>query len=131
MLFVEQASLRKPTPAELQILEVLWDRGASTVRQVHGVLTVAQGTGHTTVLKLLQIMHQKGLVLRDESRRSHVYTPAVSRARTRGQLVRDLMERAFSGSATELVASALGEKPASKKELAALRALIDEMENGS
>ncbi len=121
----------KPTPAELQILEIIWDIGLATVRQVHAKLSQVQPTGHTTVLKLMQIMHRKGLVVRDESSRSHVYEAAQPREQTRGKLVRDLIDRAFSGSAAGLVSSALAEKVATPAELAEIRALLDRLEGES
>src|SRR5215470_186468 len=93
----------RPTPAELEILNVLWKSGPSTVREVHASLGEAKSTGYTTVLKLLQIMTEKGLVERDERQRAHVYTARLAEAQTQRQLVRDLLERAFGGSATKLV----------------------------
>ena len=117
-----------PTDAELAILSVLWKRGPSTVRDVHEALRASQDTGYTTVLKLLQIMMQKGLVRRDESQRSHVYRAAVTCDGTQRRLVGDLLEKAFAGSARDLVMRALSVKPASREELAAIRALLDEAE---
>jgi predicted transcriptional regulator len=117
-----------PTDAELAILGVLWKHGPSTVREVHEALRPSQDTGYTTVLKLLQIMTQKGLVKRDESARSHVYRAAVTADRTQKRLVGDLLEKAFDGSASELVMRALSVKPASREELAKIRALLDEAE---
>jgi predicted transcriptional regulator len=117
-----------PTDAELAILGVLWKRGPSTVRDVHEALRSSQDTGYTTVLKLLQIMTQKGLVKRDESARSHVYRAAVTADRTQKRLVGELLDKAFDGSASELVMRALSIKPASREELAKIRALLDEAE---
>jgi BlaI family transcriptional regulator, penicillinase repressor len=117
-----------PTDAELAILAVLWKQGPSTVRDVHEALRSTQDTGYTTVLKLLQIMTQKGLVKRDESQRSHVYRAAVTADRMQKRLVGDLLDKAFSGSAHDLVMRALSIKPASREELAAIRALLDEAE---
>lgn len=117
---------RLPTDAELAILTILWSRGGSTVREVHDAL--ADGTGYTTVLKLLQIMHQKGLVKRDESERTHVYRAAVAADRTQTQLVRDLADRAFAGSASQLVMRALSSQRTPPDELAAIRALLDAAE---
>lgn len=116
-----------PTDAELAILGVLWRRGPSTVRQVHEALSPSQGTGYTTVLKLMQLMAQKGLLVRDESQRSHVYRPASAAAQTQRRLLGDLMEKAFAGSAAELVMRALSVKRASKRELEEIRTLIDEL----
>ncbi len=120
----------RPTDAELAILRVLWDRGPSTVRQVHGVLERDRPTGYTTVLKLLQIMIEKGLVLRDESERTHVYRARLSEQQTQRQLVRDLVDRAFDGSAAKLVMQALATKRASREELDEIRRLLDERTEG-
>ncbi len=117
----------RPTDAELAILRVLWARGPSTVRQVQAELNRLRPTGYTTVLKLFQIMHEKGLVLRDESQRTHVYRPRLSEDRTQRRLVRDLLERAFGGSAPKLVMQALSVKKASADELTEIRKLLDEM----
>jgi BlaI family penicillinase repressor len=120
----------QPTEAELAILEVLWDAGPSTVREVHDTLrrTRRSTTGYTTVLKLMQIMARKGLVGRDESSRSHVYTATYSREITRMGLVGTLIEKAFSGSTSQLVLSALSSKRTSPKELAAIREFLDRAE---
>jgi BlaI family penicillinase repressor len=111
----------RPTDGELLILTVLWHRGPSTVRQVHEVLERDRPTGYTTVLKLLQIMHQKGLVLRDESERSHVYRGRVSEQQAQRQLVRDLVDRAFAGSTVGLIAQALALTRPSRAEAAEIR----------
>jgi BlaI family transcriptional regulator, penicillinase repressor len=118
--------LPRPTDAELAILRVLWDRGPSTVRQVQEVLERGRPTCYTTVLKLLQIMTDKGLVLRDVSERTHVYRARLSTEQTQRQLVRDLVERAFGGSAAQLVMQALSTRPASREELDEIRRLLDE-----
>lgn len=123
-----KSGIPKPTEAELAILRVLWDRGASTVREVHDVLNLEKETGYTTVLKLMQIMLDKGLVERDESRRTHVYRPRVPEEKTQRQLVGDLIERAFSGSAQKLVMQALSAKKVSPDELEQIRALLDHIE---
>src|SRR5918997_2908635 len=102
----------RPTDAELAILRVLWDRGPSTVRQVHEVLLRERPTAYTTALKLLQIMTEKGLVRRDETDRTHVYHPRLTEEQTQRQLVRDLLDRAFGGSASKLVMQALATKKA-------------------
>lgn len=117
-----------PTDAELAILNVLWKRGPCTVRDVHDDLSPSQGTGYTTVLKLMQLMAQKGLVLRDESSRSHVYRAASPEAQTQKRLVGDLVDKAFSGSAAQLVLRALSGQRASREELNTIRALLDEIE---
>jgi predicted transcriptional regulator len=120
----------RPTPAELEILRVLWTLGPSTVREVHESLGESKTTGYTTVLKLLQIMAEKGLVSRDESRRAHVYAPRLAEAQTQRQLVRDLLDRAFGGSASSLVMQALSTKRASPEEIARIRKMLDEIEGG-
>lgn len=120
--------LPQPTPAELAILKVLWDRGPSTVREVHEVLSVERAMGYTTVLKLMQIMAQKGLVRRDERQKTHIYRACAAEERTQRQLVRNLLERVFSGSAERLVMRALEGKKVSAEELARIRKLLDEIE---
>jgi predicted transcriptional regulator len=119
-----------PTDAELRILRVLWERGPSTVREVHDRLNAERDTGYTTVLKFLQIMLEKGLVDRDDGQRTHVYRAAVAPDETRRELVEDLADRAFGGSALRLVMQALSAKPASAEELAQVRRLLDELERG-
>jgi predicted transcriptional regulator len=118
----------RPTDAELAILNVLWERGPSTVREVHDALSSSQETGYTTVLKLLQIMTDKRLVVRDESQRAHVYASSESEQRTQRKLIGDLMERAFGGSPSKLVMQALSASKASADELTAIRQMIDEIE---
>jgi predicted transcriptional regulator len=120
----------RPTPAELEILSVLWERGPSTVREVQDALGPERGAGYTTVLKLLQIMADKGLVDRDERARAHVYAPRAAEAQTQRQLVRDLVDRAFGGSAAKLVVQALSGKRASPEEIERIRRLLDEIEGG-
>lgn len=115
-----------PTDAELGILRVLWARGPSTVREVHEALN--DGTGYTTVLKLMQIMTEKGLVVRDESQRAHVYSAQATQQRTQRQLVTDLVDRAFGGSPAQLAMQALSSKKTSPEELAELRRLLDTLE---
>jgi predicted transcriptional regulator len=120
----------RPTDAELAILRVLWDRGPSTVRDVHEALSASQTSGYTTVLKLLQIMTDKGLVVRDETNRAHVYGPKLTEQGTQRQLLRDLVDKAFAGSSANLVLQALSGRRASTKELREIRALLDEIEKG-
>jgi BlaI family transcriptional regulator, penicillinase repressor len=120
----------RPTEAELEILRVLWERGPCTVRQVHEALAIARETGYTTTLKLMQIMADKGLVTRDESSRTHIYTPRASQESTQQQLVADLVTRAFGGSAAELVLRALSAHTASDAELAEIQKLIEEEQEG-
>ena len=121
--------LPRPTDAELAILSVLWERGPSTVRDVHDDLSSTQATGYTTILKLLQIMTEKGLVVRDESQRAHIYEARYSEQKTQRQLLTDLMERAFGGSPAKLVMQALSSsRRTSAEELIAIRELLDRME---
>jgi predicted transcriptional regulator len=120
--------LPRPTDAELAILRVLWERGPSTVRDVTVALQKERGTGYTTALKLMQIMTEKGLVQRNDSQRTHVYEAVAAAEVTQKQLVTDLLERAFGGSAQQLVMQALSSKKASSAELVEIRKLIDEME---
>jgi BlaI family transcriptional regulator, penicillinase repressor len=120
----------RPTPAELEILGVLWDDGPSTVREVHERLAKDRPTGYTTVLKLLQIMTEKGLVSRDEAARAHVYEARAPREQTQRLLVRDLLDRAFGGSSAKLVMQALSARKAPREELARIRELLDRLEGG-
>jgi len=119
---------KRPTAGELAILDVLWTHGPSTVREVHELLSAAKPTGYTTVLKLLQIMAAKDLVRRDEKRRAHVYRARIPREQTQAQLVTDLVDRVFGGSASRLVMQALSSKRSSAKELAEIRRTLDDME---
>ena len=116
----------KPTDAELAILRVLWEKGPSTVRQVHEALADTRDTGYTTTLKLMQIMADKGLVKRNEASRTHVYSAIAGEHQTQQQLVRDLVDRAFGGSAAALVLRALSAEPTSDAELREIRQLIDD-----
>jgi BlaI family transcriptional regulator, penicillinase repressor len=125
---VGNPDLSRLTDAELGILRVLWRRGPSTVRQVCETLGQERDVGYTTVLKLMQIMTEKGLVERDESERTHVYQARLTQEQTQQQLVGDLLEKAFSGSASQLVMQALAARPASADELARIRRLLDELE---
>ena len=119
--------LIRPSDGELAILRVLWDRGPSTVRDVHADLAKGRDIGYTTGLKLLQIMVDKGLVTRDESARSHVYQAAQGEAPTQACLLRELMDKAFEGSAASLVLRALSETPADPAELEAIQATLDRL----
>jgi len=117
---------KKPTDAELAILRVLWARGPSTVRQITEVMSDAgRETGYTTVLKLLQIMTEKGIVVRDESARTHIYAPASTQDQTQRQMVTDLLDRVFDGSAAQLVMQALAAKKTTPEELAEIRKLLN------
>ncbi|MFN0127531.1 MAG: BlaI/MecI/CopY family transcriptional regulator [Verrucomicrobiales bacterium] len=123
-----QASLPKPTEAELELLQIFWQRGPSTVREIHETLSGDKGTGYTTTLKILQKMAEKGLVHRDESERSHIYRPVMRAEQTQRQLVRDLLQKAFGGSPGRLVVAALSEKKATAAEMAEIRRLLNQME---
>lgn len=122
--------LSRPTDAELEILNVLWQRGPSTVRDVYDALSQTREMGYTTVLKLMQIMAEKRLVVRDESNRTHVYEARAPREQTQRQLLGELMERAFDGSPKKLVMQALSSTKASAEELAEIRQMLDELERG-
>ncbi|HEY0180935.1 MAG TPA: BlaI/MecI/CopY family transcriptional regulator [Dokdonella sp.] len=123
--------LPKPTESELAILNVLWELGSGTVRDVYEALYQDDGGGYTTALKLLQIMHAKGLVERDDSQRAHVYRPTLNKERTQKRFLADLVQRVFDGSASQLVLQALGGRPrATRAELEEIRALLDKLEGG-
>lgn len=118
-----------PTTAELEILRVLWDRGPCTVREVHETLYADDGAGYTTALKLMQIMHGKGLVERDDSQRAHVYRAGINKQRTQKRYLTDMARRLFNGSTSQMVLHALGSHPgASREELAEIRALLNKIE---
>ena len=123
-----EAELPRPTDAELEILKVLWRRGPSTVREVFETLGESKTTGYTTVLKLMQIMAEKGLVVRDESERAHRYEPAAPEDETQRRLVGDLLRKAFDGEAAKLVMQALSTERASAEELSEIRRMLDELE---
>jgi len=118
----------RPTDAELAILSVLWEKGPSTVREVHDAISATHDSGYTTVLKLMQIMTDKGLVTRDESQRAHVYSPREGEQKTQKRLLGDLIDRAFGGSPAKLVMQALSASRASAEELRAIREMLDKME---
>jgi predicted transcriptional regulator len=118
----------QPTHAELEILQVLWERGPSTVREVYDELKRAKPVGYTTVLKFMQLMSDKGLVRRNEEQRAHIYESMVPRESTQRQLVRDLLDRAFGGSAMQMVMQALSAKRATPAEIDQIRKLLDEYE---
>ena len=128
---MKKNNLPKPTEAELTMLRVLWRRGPSTVRQVWEQISHEQKTGYTTVLKIMQIMAEKGLVKRDESERSHIYVAALTEEQTQRQVMGHVLERVFSGSAHKLVMQALASKRATPAELAEIRELLDEIEKES
>jgi BlaI family penicillinase repressor len=133
--FVNNTSMaskpRRPTEGELGILGVLWEQGPRSVREIQRILDEARPTGYTTVLKLLQIMTEKGLVERDESCRPQIYRARYTREQTQRQLLRDLMQRAFGGSVKALVLQALAGKKSSPEQLEAIEKLLDEVEGGN
>ena len=121
----------KPTESELEILQVLWTKGIATVREVHEELAKTKDVGYTTTLKLMQIMHEKGLVRRDDSVRTHIYQAAVNKERTQKHLLTKMIDSLFGGSPTQLVIQALGngEHKASREELEKIQALLDNLKN--
>ena len=122
----------KPTESELEILQILWTRGLATVREVHEELAKTKDAGYTTTLKLMQIMHEKGLVKRDDSMRTHIYQAAVNKERTQKHLISKMIDSLFGGSPTQLVIQALGsngEHKASREELEEIQALLNELKN--
>jgi BlaI family penicillinase repressor len=134
-LFVNNAFMastpRRPTEGELAILQVLWDGGPQSVRDIQRILNQAKPTGYTTVLKLMQIMTEKGLIERDESVRPQIYRAAYSQEHTQRQLVRDLMQRAFGGSVKALVLQALAGRKSTPEELSAMEKLLEKFEGGA
>ena len=117
----------KPTEGELEILQVLWEKKTASVRDVHSELSKSKEVGYTTTLKLMQIMHEKGLVLRDETMRTHIYQPAVNKEKTQRHLVGRMIDSLFGGSSSQLVLQALGEKGATADELAEIQKLLDRL----
>jgi BlaI family penicillinase repressor len=124
----KQKAIPLPTEAELSILNILWAAGPSTVREVHEALSVKR-TGYTTVLKQMQVMTEKGLLKRSERFRSHVYEAGLSKQQTQQQLTRNLLQRAFDGSAKNLVLGALSSQRVSPKELAEIRQVLEKFES--
>ena len=122
-----KTKISKPTESELEILAVLWDKKIASVRTVHEELSKTKDAGYTTTLKLMQIMFEKKLVTRDDSNKTHIYAPAVTREKTQNQFLNRMIDSLFAGSATELVMQALGNNNASKAELDKIRQLIDEL----
>jgi predicted transcriptional regulator len=118
----------KPTASELEILDVLWEKGRATVREIHQQINKRRPTAYTTVLKFMQIMLEKGTVLRDTQGKAHIYRPAQSQQQTQKRLVSDLLDKAFRGSALKLVQHVLETKPATAEELAEIRRMINEAE---
>lgn len=120
--------LSPPTDVELEILNVLWDRGPSTVRQVHNTLAPEKGTGYSTTLKMMQVMHEKGLVRRDESVRPQVYRPTESQRKTQMRMVDRLVHGAFGGAMSKLLVHAIGSKRISSEELNEIKQIIQQRE---
>lgn len=125
MMTKGQDRLPKPTEAELELLRILWENEPATVREIHDALTKERAAGYTTTLKMLQIMTGKGLVVRDEANRAHVYRAAISQDEMQSKILRDLSMRLFAGSAAQLAMHALAMEPASAQELEEIRALIE------
>jgi predicted transcriptional regulator len=117
----------KPTESELEILQVLWEKEKATVREVHDELSKTKDSGYTTTLKLLQIMFEKGLVTRDDSNKTHIYQPAVSKQKTQKQLLDKMINTLFAGSSTQLVLQALGNQKTSKDELEEIQKYLDNL----
>lgn len=128
-LTMEKSKMNKPTESELEILQILWANGESTVRDVHEVLEKNKASGYTTTLKLMQIMHEKGLVTRNTDAKTHVYTAAINKQHTQQQFVNRMIDDVFNGSAARLVMQALGNHTASAEELAEIKKYLDKLEN--
>jgi BlaI family transcriptional regulator, penicillinase repressor len=117
----------KPTESEIEILQVLWEKDAATVREVHEVLSVYKDSGYTTTLKLLQIMHEKGLVTRDDSSKTHIYKANVDKEKTQQQMLGKMVDALFGGSASQLVMQALGSSQPSEEELEEIQAMLNNL----
>ncbi len=117
----------KPTESELEILQILWTKGLATVREVHEEMAKVKDVGYTTTLKLMQIMHEKSLVKRDDSMRTHVYQAAVNKERTQKHLLGKMIDSLFGGSPTQLVIQALGEHKASAEELEKIQSILNDL----
>ena len=125
---MKKKEIPQPTERELMILAILWNGGPSTVKQVNEKMNKTERVGYTTTLKLMQIMAEKGLLDRNDSQFKHIYKPAVTEEKTQNQLISDLLERGFGGSAEKLVIRALSAKKVPRKELVKIKKLLDEME---
>jgi predicted transcriptional regulator len=123
------AKQTKPTESELEILGILWDKGASTVREVHEILEKTKDAGYTTTLKLMQIMHEKNLLKRDTTSKTHIYEAAISQESTQKQLLNKMIDTVFNGSASQLVLQALGNHHSSKEELEKIKQYLNDIEN--
>jgi BlaI family penicillinase repressor len=121
----------KPTESELEILSILWDKQNATVREVHEIVQQSKNIGYTTTLKLMQIMHEKGMVSRDESSKTHIYTPCFNKEKAQEQYLGKMIKTLFSGSTSDLVLQALGNNETSKDELIAIKHLIATLEKNA
>ena len=119
----------KPTESELEILQIIWTKGLATVREVHEELGKTKDVGYTTTLKLMQIMHEKGLVKRDDSMRTHIYQAAVNKEKTQKHMLTKMIDSLFGGSPTQLVIQALGNHKASAEELEEIQKMIENLKN--
>ena len=126
---MKNLKLNKPTESEMEILQVLWEKGPSTVREIHDILSHTKETGYTTTLKLMQIMNEKGLLNRNDDSKSHIYTSAVKKESIQKQAVNKMINGLFKGSPAKLVMHALGNHRASKEEILEIKKYLDEMEN--
>lgn len=126
---MSHSDLIKPTTSELEILQILWEEGKSTVREVHEILSAKKASGYTTTLKLMQIMHDKGLLYRNDEARSHVYSAAVKKESMQKQAVSKMINGMFKGSPAKLIMHALGNHNATKEEIAEIKKYLNEMEN--
>lgn len=124
---MSNSKLIKPTESELEILQVLWEKGSATVREVHEVLSAYKDSGYTTTLKLMQIMHEKGIVKRDDSSKTHIYMPNINKEKTQQQLVGKMVDALFGGSTSQLVMQALGSAQPSKEELEEIQKLLNDL----
>lgn len=122
-------STAKPTESELEILQILWKKGSCTVREVHEILSLNKEAGYTTTLKLMQIMHEKNLVARDTSSKTHIYRALASQQKTQQHLVSKLIDNAFNGSAARMVMQALGNHTSSKEEIEAIKKYLEELDH--
>ena len=126
---MNNSELMKPTASEMEILQILWEEGDSTVREVHDILSRKKAAGYTTTLKLMQIMHDKGLLRRNDEARSHIYTAAVKKESMQKQAVSKIINGMFKGSPAKLIMHALGNHKATKEEIAEIKEYLYEMEN--
>ena len=123
------SKLFKPTESELEILSILWEKENATVREVHVIVQKTKEVGYTTTLKLMQIMHEKGLVIRNETAKTHIYTPCVEKSKAQEQYVGKMIRTLFSGSTSQLVLQALGKHKPTQQDLVDIKKLIEQLEN--